>query len=87
MVDENFNTWLIEVNSSPAMDYSTVSFLLLRLILIKDITKKLVKSVLPDTMKVVLDYNHAKKADKPNIDTGLFTQIYKGSVNSPISFE
>jgi len=24
MVDQNFNTWLIEVNSSPAMDYSTV---------------------------------------------------------------
>ena len=23
MVDEEFNCWLIEVNSSPAMDYST----------------------------------------------------------------
>jgi tubulin monoglycylase TTLL3/8 len=27
MVDELFNVWLIEVNSSPAMDYSTVSCL------------------------------------------------------------
>ena len=24
MIDEYMNTWLIEVNSSPAMDYSTV---------------------------------------------------------------
>lgn len=24
MVDEDYNTWLIEINSSPAMDYSTV---------------------------------------------------------------
>ncbi len=24
MVDDQYNVWLIEVNSSPAMDYSTV---------------------------------------------------------------
>ena len=26
MIDDRMNVWLIEVNSSPAMDYSTVSF-------------------------------------------------------------
>ena len=25
MFDTEFNTWLLEINSSPAMDYSTVS--------------------------------------------------------------
>jgi len=69
MLDSNFNTYLLEVNASPAMDYST------------DITKRLVKTVLPDTMKVVLDYNYAKKYEKENIDTGMFTLIYKGEVN------
>jgi tubulin monoglycylase TTLL3/8 len=28
MVDEQLNVWLLEVNSSPAMDYSTVSQML-----------------------------------------------------------
>ena len=33
MCDDNYNSWLIEVNSSPAMDYST------------KVTKRLVKMV------------------------------------------
>ena len=41
MVDQDFNCWLLEVNSSPAMDYST------------EVTKRLVKMVLEDTIKVV----------------------------------
>jgi tubulin monoglycylase TTLL3/8 len=44
MIDEDFNMWLIEVNSSPAMDYST------------PVTTRLVKLVLEDTIKVVVDY-------------------------------
>ena len=44
MVDDEFNGWLIEVNSSPAMDYST------------PVTTRLVKMVLEDTIKVVVDY-------------------------------
>ena len=47
MVCEDLNCWLIEVNSSPAMDYSTA------------VTERLVKMVLEDTIKVVVDYAHA----------------------------
>ena len=49
MVDDDYNVWLIEVNSSPAMDYST------------KITKKLVKSVMKDTAKIIVDWNFASK--------------------------
>jgi len=34
MIDSNLNPWLLEINSSPAMDYST------------EVTRKLVKLVL-----------------------------------------
>jgi len=26
MIDEEYNPWIIEINSSPSMDYSTVIF-------------------------------------------------------------
>ena len=39
MVTQDFKTWLIEVNSSPSMAYST------------PITKKLCRAVLEDTLK------------------------------------
>jgi tubulin monoglycylase TTLL3/8 len=52
MVDENLDVWLIEVNSSPAMDYST------------DITERLVTRVLPDCVKVLADYEYSGKKEK-----------------------
>lgn len=41
MIDENLNPWLIEINMSPSMEYST------------PVTKKLVKMVLQDTAKLI----------------------------------
>ena len=52
MVDDDFNCWLIEVNSSPAMDYST------------DVTERLGKMVLEDCIKVTVDYNGCTSAKK-----------------------
>ena len=77
MVDEDFNCWLIEINSSPAMDYSTY------------ITERLVKMCLEDTIKVVVDYAGAtdKKKKRGDIDTGLFECIYKAkrTVDKPMN--
>jgi tubulin monoglycylase TTLL3/8 len=76
MVDDDFNCWLIEVNSSPAMDYST------------PVTTRLVKMVLEDTVKVVVDYasepNHKKRQ---KINTGLFECIFKATkiVDKPLN--
>lgn len=72
MIDDDFNMWLIEVNSSPAMDYST------------PVTERLVKLVLEDTIKVVVDYASARKKSK--VDTGMFECVYKASkiVDKPI---
>ena len=49
MIDDNYNVWLIEVNSSPTMEYST------------KVTKRLVKSVMKDTAKVIYDWREAPK--------------------------
>lgn len=66
MVDEDYKVWLIEINSSPSMDYST------------HITTRLVKSCLEDVIRVVVDYNSASKKEKKKVDTGGFKLIYKG---------
>ena len=62
MIDENLNVFLIEVNSSPAMDYST------------KITEKLVKEMSDDLMKVILDYNNKNNVNV----VGKFKKIFTG---------
>lgn len=66
MIDTDFQPWLIEINSSPSMEYST------------SITKELVQNVLEDVIKVQVDYSSEKKSMKKNVDTGGFKLIYKG---------
>lgn len=61
MIDENMSPWLIEINSSPSMDYST------------PVTRRLVKMVLEDTVKVIVDLRKKKSKKKT---AGLFKCIY-----------
>ena len=75
MIDDDLNCWLIEVNSSPAMDYSTA------------VTERLVKMVLEDSIKVVVDYANASQKKKPKVDTGLYECIYRAKriVDKPMN--
>lgn len=52
MVDEDLNVWLIEVNSSPSMEYST------------PITKKLVMAMMPQIVRILLDHNHGEATSR-----------------------
>lgn len=63
MIAEDLSPWLIEVQASPSMDYST------------DVTTELVQEVLEDSVKVMVDYAIARK--KSLVDTGNFTLLYK----------
>ncbi|CAE7754196.1 TTLL3C [Symbiodinium microadriaticum] len=78
MLDEDFTPWLIEINSSPACDYST------------PITERYVKKALVELLDVVLDVREwemqSKKSrgDKPK--TGGWENIYTGPfVETPAS--
>lgn len=48
MIDSDFKPWLIEINTSPAMDYSTVIF-------IQPVTEKLVKQMVPQVFNIIFD--------------------------------
>lgn len=61
MVDERLNVWLLEVNSSPSM--STKG---------SDVLKHLVRSVLTDLAKVVVDWENWR-----NADTGGFELVHR----------
>lgn len=62
MVDEDLKVWLIEVNSSPSMDTNS-----------QPVLQRLVKNVLNDLAKVVIDCRKNKNADK-----GGFILCHKG---------
>ena len=68
MLDADFNCWLIEVNSSPAMDFSAY------------VTEKLVKQCLEDICKVIIDYEDARSdKKKKKVETGEFELIFKAN--------
>lgn len=66
-IDDECKPWLIEVNASPTMEYST------------GITEVLCQKVMEDTIKVIVDYHFASTKKKPNIDTGDWELIYQSS--------
>jgi hypothetical protein len=70
MVDDEYNAWLIEINSSPACDYSTT------------VTERYVQKALVELLSVVLDTrewdNQPKKTRGDAPDTGGWERIYQG---------
>lgn len=65
MIDEDFNPWLLEVNSSPTMEFST------------PVTWELATRVMKSTVNILVDKEYYKKKSK-KVDTGDFKLIYKG---------
>ena len=65
MLDEMLNVWLIEINSSPAMDFST------------PITEKLVTQLLGSELpKLIIDAENGKLCLDGENRTGNFERIY-----------
>ncbi len=70
MVDDEYNAWLIEINSSPACDYSTKT------------TERYVQKALVELLSVVLDVREWEEAPRkgrgPKPSTGGWECIYQG---------
>jgi len=70
MVDDSYNAWLIEINSSPACDYST------------SVTERYVKKALVELLQVTLDVRNWETAPKKTRgerpETGGWELIHKG---------
>ena len=62
MIDEEYNPWLIEVNSSPACDYST------------SVTECYVKRALPDILAVVIDRPQNSSRSESE-DDGVYAKV------------
>ena len=76
MIDGDLNPWLIEVNSSPACDYST------------KVTERYVQKALVDVLKVTVDRRQWEadgQCDDPP-DTGGWVKVHQGAfVETPIA--
>ena len=63
MIDNSLNVWMLEVNSSPDMSFST------------PITEKLVTEMMPNLGEILLDYNHGKDGNVGDV-IGNYELIY-----------
>ena len=56
MVDTNFNTWLIEINKNPALEYSTVNTQYISFLFYQATTERLSRQIQRDVADLVENY-------------------------------